>query len=374
MLKEFTMNKEYQRCTFCIMDTSDPEIVFDNQGICNHCKRQQHLQKTRGYRKGISEIELNTIIENIKHKQKNRQYDVVVGVSGGVDSAYALHYSVKLGLRVLAVHVDAGWNSETAVSNIEKLCQKLNVDLHTIVVDWRLMKELQRSFLYSGLPNLDIPQDHVFMAAVFKFALKNRVKFMINGSNYATEGILPTSWGYDAMDYRFIKSVHKRHGRKTSIRKLPKLNFVEYLFYNFNVSRVNILNYIPYSKTSALDYLSNEYGWNYYGGKHFESRFTKFFQSYYLVKKYGFDKRIAHLSSQIVNLEIERDDALSVLASPTYVDESSLNDDLNFVLKKTEIAFEAWQKILEMKPCTEEDYKNTKKLRRLLFKIRNRFV
>ena len=368
------MTKEYQRCTFCIMDTTDPEIVFDDQGRCNHCIRQEYLQQTWGYRKGISEAELSKIIETIKQKQKNKKYDVVVGVSGGVDSAYALEYSVKLGLRVLAVHVDAGWNSEIAVSNIEKLCNALNVDLHTIVIDWSQMKELQRALILSGLPNLDIPQDHVFMAGVFKFAFKNKVKYMINGSNFATEGILPTSWGYDAMDYRFIKSVYKKHGRKTPIRRLPKMNLIEYLFYNLFIKRINLLNYIPYSKTNALNHLSTKYNWNYYGGKHFESRFTKFFQSYYLVKKYGFDKRIAHLSSQIVNLEIERDDALSVLASPSYVDESSLNDDLNFVLKKTEIAFEAWQKILEMKPCTEDDYKNTKKLRRLLFKIRNRFV
>jgi N-acetyl sugar amidotransferase len=367
------MTKEYQRCTFCIMDTTDPEIVFDDHGRCNHCKRQEYLQQTRGYRKGISEVELSEIIETIKQKQKNKNYDVVVGVSGGVDSAYALEYSVNLGLRVLAVHVDAGWNSEIAVSNIEKLCNALNVDLHTIVIDWSQMKELQRAFILSGLPNLDIPQDHVFMAGVFKFAFKNKVKYMINGSNFATEGILPTSWGYDAMDYRFIKSVYKIHGRKTSIRRLPKLNLIEYSLYNLFIKRINLLNYIQYSKTDALNHLSNKYKWNYYGGKHYESRFTKFFQSYYLVKKYGFDKRIAHLSSQIVNKEIERELALSSIMHSINPTEHSFSSDLDFVLKKTEISHEEWNKVIESTPLAEDDYKNTKKIRRMITKYRSAF-
>ena len=176
------------------------------------------------------------------------------------------------------------------------------------------------------------------------------------------------------MDYRFIKSVYKKHGRKTSIRRLPKLNLIEYLFYNLFIKRINLLNYIPYSKTDALNHLSNKYNWNYYGGKHYESRFTKFFQSYYLVKKYGFDKRIAHLSSQIVNKEIDREVALSSIMHSLYPTEHSVSSDLEFLLKKTEISHEEWNNVLTKNNFTEDDYKNTKKIRKLIFKIRRRFI
>jgi N-acetyl sugar amidotransferase len=351
------------------MDTSDPDIIFDEQGICNHCKRQIQLQRNRGYRKGVSERELETIVRLIKHKQRKAEYDVVVGVSGGVDSAFSLHYAVNLGLRVLAVHVDAGWNSEVAVSNIEKLCNGLSVDLHTIVVDWYSMKELQRAFLLSGLPNLDVPQDHVFASAVYRFAKKNKIRFIFNGSNFATEGILPKSWGYDAMDYRFIRSVYKKHGRGMSIKKIPKLSLLEFIYFSSQVKRINVLNYLDYSKSSALKVLNEFYGWNYYGGKHFESRFTKFFQSVYLVQKYGYDKRVAHLSSLVVNKEITRDHAISIIESDVFL-EIEAEQELQYILKKTEITDQEWNRIMFSQPNDESFYPNSKKIRSFLINLR----
>jgi len=365
------MNNDYQRCTYCIMDTTDPYITFDEDGVCNHCKRQKNLQLNRGYHKGISEIELEKLVSKIKHSQRKKEYDVVIGVSGGVDSAYSLHIAVKLGLRVLAVHVDAGWNSEIAVSNIEKLCSKLDVDLHTIVVDWREMKELQRAFILSGIPNLDIPQDHVFVAAVYLFANKNRVRYIINGSNFATEGILPKSWGYDSMDYRFIQSIYSKFGRKKNIQKIPMLSLPLFVFLNFRIKKIKILNYVNYSKTTALSLLSELYDWQYYGGKHFESRSTKFFQSYYLPNRYFYDKRLAHLSSLIVNGELSREEAFSILNQKIYEHKEELSD-LDYILKKTDLTRFDWQNMMDSSKVDESNYRNSKRLRAFLSNLRAR--
>jgi N-acetyl sugar amidotransferase len=364
------MNKEYQRCTFCIMDTSDPEIVFDEQGICNHCKRQQHLQKTIGYREGISEVELNSIIEIIKHKQKNKQYDVVVGVSGGVDSAYALHYSVKLGLRVLAVHVDAGWNTEVAVNNIKKLCSSLDVDLHTVVIDWAQMRELQRAIILSGISNLDIPQDHVFVAGLYEMAFKYRVRFIINGSNFATEGIFPSSWEQNEMDAVLIKDINKKYSRTKQINKLPIMSIYKYLFYNLYFSKIYLLNHLPYSKSEAVALLQKLYDWEYYGGKHFESRFTRFFQSSYTIERFNYDKRIAHLSSLIVNGEITRHSAIEEIGKPPY-ENSLMISDLEYLLKKIDLSLDEYNHIIQS-PKNFNKLKNSSDVLEFLLKVRNR--
>lgn len=361
---------EYRICKRCIMDTTDSEIVFDDKGYCNHCNRQIELVRTRGYRKTISEVELEQIINTIKKDGKGRKYDVILGISGGVDSAYLLHLAHKMNLRILAVHVDAGWNTDVAVKNIEKLCSKLNIDLHTVVVDWETMKELQRAYMFSGLPNLDIPQDHAFLAAMYNYALKYRVKYMLNGSNFATEGILPQSWGYDAMDFKSIKSVFEEHGRKGSLKKYPKVSLLKYYYALFRIKRVNLLNYVDYSKMTAIEVLEKEYGWAYYGGKHFESRFTRFFQSYYLPKKFGYDKRRAHLSSLVMNKEMSREEAVAEIEKLPY-DSALINEDLEYILKKLDITRAEWEEIMSA-PCkTENDYKNSKKIRQFLLKQKN---
>lgn len=364
------MTGNYQQCTFCVMDTSDPEIVFDELGVCNHCKNQKHLMATRGYKGKESDIELDLLVKKIKKESRNKEFDVVLGISGGVDSAYALYTAVNLGLRVLAVHVDAGWNSEVAVSNIQKLCAGLSVDLHTIVIDWSVMRDLQRAFILSGLSNLDIPQDHVFLAAVFKFASSKGIKFMINGSNFATEGIFPNAWEYDPMDYLFIKSVYKEHGNRLRLKSIAHLGFFEYYYYHFQIKKINILNYIDYSKSVALRELHDNFDWNYYGGKHFESRFTRFFQSYFTMKKYGYDKRTAHLSSLIVNEEITRETAINELETPPY-DQQLMQNDLEYILKKTNVSMEEWNNIILSPPVSEDNYRNSKRVRNIIMRTRN---
>jgi N-acetyl sugar amidotransferase len=367
------MTENYQRCTYCIMDTSDPDIIFDDQGVCNHCKRQIKLQQTRGYRKGVSEIELESIVQIIKDKQRNAEYDVVVGVSGGVDSAFVLHKAAELKLRVLAVHVDAGWNSETAVSNIKKLCQSLDIDLHTYVIDWNQMKELQRAFVLSGISNLDIPQDHVFLAGVYRLAREYKVKFVLNGSNFATEGIFPATWEHNPMDNQFIKQINKLYSRTKKINNLPIMSLYQYIFMNISLKKINLLNYFPYSKTETIKLLTTEYGWDYYGGKHFESRFTRFFQSYYTVKKYGYDKRIAHLSSLIVNGELSRQDALEIFKQIPY-DENLMKEDLMYILKKLDLTMDDWEYVLSKDRVVSTSIKNSSKLLDKLLLFRNRLI
>lgn len=218
----------YQICTRCIMDTTDPNISFNTDGVCNHCLQYDKDYELYGYHEGISEKKLKDIVDKIKKEEKDKEYDCILGISGGVDSSYLAYLAHKLGLRVLAVHVDAGWNSEIAVHNISKLCKKLNMDLHTIVIDWPTMKELQRAYMFSGLPNLDVPQDHAFVAAVYEYAKKYNIKYMLNGNNLATEGILPKAWGYSYIDYRSIKGVYKKHGRGMRLKKYPHFSIFRY--------------------------------------------------------------------------------------------------------------------------------------------------
>lgn len=355
--------REYQICKRCIMDVTDPMIKFDDEGICNHCRKFDVLNSLYGYRGEKTDKELEEIVKKIKKAGKNKEYDCVLGISGGVDSAYMAYIAKKLGLRVLAVHVDAGWNTDIAVENIKKVCEKLGYDLHTIVVDWPTMKELQRAYMFSGLPNLDVPQDHVFMAAVYKFARRYGLKYVLSGSNLATEGILPISWGYSASDYKSIKSVYKQNGRGRSLRKYPHFNLLKSIYYKLTLERFKLLNYVPYSKKEAMELLEREFDWKYYGGKHFESRFTKFFQSYYLPNKFGYDKKRAHLSSLIVGGEMTREQAILEMEDNSSYTQQEMLDDRDYILKKLDISLEDWeQKIMKAPNKTEEDYASNKKL------------
>jgi N-acetyl sugar amidotransferase len=345
------------------MDETDKLIQFDDNGVCNHCHEYDRNKKLLGYDTETSPKKHNQIITLLKQNGKKKEYDCILGLSGGVDSSYLLHHAVKNGLRVLAVHVDAGWNSEIAVKNIHKLCEKLNVELHTIVIDWPTIRELQRAYMFSGLPNLDIPQDHVFLAAIYDYARKNKIKYLLNGSNLATEGILPRSWGYSNIDFKSIQDVFHKFKRKGNLNKYPHFGLLKYIFCIKNkIIRIDLLNYINYSKKLAIYDLEKFYHWEYYGGKHFESRFTKFFQSYYLTTKFNYDKRLAHLSSLIVGGEISRDEALDEYLNKKPYNEESLIEDRNYILKKLGISFSEWGLIMASENKNENDYKNNKKM------------
>jgi N-acetyl sugar amidotransferase len=353
----------YQICNRCIMDTTDPEIKFDDQGNCNNCNSALELAKKIWFPDENGEKLLDAIFERIKHEERNKEFDCIIGLSGGVDSSYLAYLTVNKGLRPLVVHVDCGWNSEQAVKNIENVVKKLNIELHTFVVNWEEMKDLQRSFFKASLPDQDIPQDHAIFAALYNFADKNNIKYVLNGYNFATESILPDAWGFQAMDYRHLKSIYNNFGEK-KLKEYPHLNFFQRYIYFTLIKRmkiINPLNYINYQKDDAIEIMKKELGWQYYGGKHYESRFTKFFQSYYLPLKFNFDKRRAHLSSLIISGQISRDEALNKMKEKIY-SENEISFDLEFVAKKLDWSVQEFKAIIDLPPNRHENFATNESL------------
>jgi N-acetyl sugar amidotransferase len=309
--------RSYQICTRCIMDTSDPEITFNTLGQCNHCETAlrmlDHFSRIRADKsKTITEI-----VNEIKLHPGKEGFHAIIGVSGGVDSSYLLHMLSKQNIKLLAVHVDAGWNSIEAVRNINTMVSTLNIDLETIVIDWEEMQSLQVAYLKSGVINQDVPQDHAFFSSLYKLARKFDIKYVVSGSNYATESILPQAWGQNAMDGRQLIQINKKYGLR-KLRKYP-VTFLRDLYFHTYVLRsyrvVAPLNFVDYSKDTAMELLKKEYNWKDYGGKHKESRFTDYFQEIYLPDRFSIQKKRAHLSSLVVNGELSRESAIEVITS-----------------------------------------------------------
>ncbi len=341
-------DRSYQVCTRCIMDTTDPEIVFDNNGVCNHCHYFDNNVKPAWPSPAEGMLLLEEMIRTVKEYGKGKSYDCIIGLSGGIDSSFTATKVAEWGLRPLVVHVDAGWNSELAVMNIEQICRRCGFDLVTHVVDWEEMRDMQLAFLRSNLANQDVPQDHAFFAALYGHAEKAGIKYVINGSNYATESILPASWGYDAMDATHIKTIHSRFGSR-SRGKFPIVSFFDlYIKYPLilKMKVLKPLNYMAYNKEEAIQILEKDYGWRYYGGKHYESRWTRFFQAYYLPYKFGYDKRKAHLSSLVLSGQMSRSDALEALEAPLY-DEKMLAEDKIFIAKKLGLSLAEFEELIE---------------------------
>lgn len=370
------MSRDYQICVRCIMDTSDPDITFDTQGYCNHCNTVESLIKPQWYPNDEGRQKLGTMIQEIKAAQGANPYDSIIGLSGGVDSSYLAYIAKKeLGLNPLVVHVDAGWNSDEAVSNIENLTKRLGLDLHTIVINWEEMKDLQLAFLKAGVENQDIPQDHAFFAGLYSFSVKYKIKHVLNGSNFATESILPKSWGYNAMDSRYILDIHQKHGTG-KLKTFPTVSFYRrYIHYPF-IKRMKVikpLNYMPYNKQEAMKILEKEVGWKYYGGKHHESRFTKFFQSYYLPTRFGYDKRRAHLASQVMAGEITRAQALEEIKLPSY-NVGMIEDDMEFVAKKLGITLDQLKALVIQPRPVKGTYKSNEALIKCSLNLKRRLA
>jgi len=366
--------REYQICNRCIMDTTDSEIVFDKKGNCNHCNDAIERAKTMWFPNEEGERKLKAIAEEIKETQKNKEYDCIVGLSGGVDSSYLAYKIVQLGLRPLVIHIDCGWNSELAVKNVENIVKKLNLDLHTHVVDWQEMKDLQLAYFKANVANQDVPQDHAIFSALYSYAVKNRIKYVFNGGNFATECILPKSWGYINLDYKNLKSIHKKFGARR-LKKYPHVTFFKQYIYFPYIRKMKIvrpLNLMPYNKNNAIELMKKELDWQYYGGKHHESRFTKFFQAYYLPYKFNYDKRRAHLSSLIVSDQLSREEALKEMGQEIYPNATHV-EDMEYVAKKLGLSFEEFKTIINMPNKSYKDYGNNKKLYELGFKIRDKF-
>jgi N-acetyl sugar amidotransferase len=355
------------------MDSSDPDIVFDENGVCNHCKILMDRRDNYWLPDERGQAKLDELLGQIRAKGAGKEYDCLIGVSGGVDSSYLLlKAKEEWNLRLLAVHVDAGWNSELAVRNIELMVSKLGIDLHTIVVDWEEMKDLQVAFLKSGVQNQDIPQDHAFFAALYKEAGRQRVPYVLTGGNYATESILPSAWGYSAGDLVHLRAIHKQYGKRR-LRKFPQIGFFYFNYYLPKVLKTRIvapLDLMPYSKRMAIAELERRFGWRYYGGKHYESRFTKFFQAYYLPTMFGFDKRRAHIASLIASGEITRDEALREMQKPLY-EPAELEKDKEFILKKLGLTPEAFQELLDAPKHSHRDYPTNEWMHKLRWATSN---
>lgn len=370
------MKKKYTICTKCIMDTTDPEIEFDEEGICNHCHRYYIELPKRVFRGIEAENKLTSIVNKIKKSGKNKEYDCLIGVSGGVDSTYVAYISKKMGLRPLAIHFDNGWNSELAVSNIEKALDKLGIDLYTYVIDWNEFKDLQLSFLKASTPDGEVPTDHAISALLFKEASKRGIKYIISGMNFATESMSVRMWAYGHSDWKYIKSVHSLFGKKT-LKRYPHFSFFDLFFWTFikRIESVSILNYFNYNKDEVVNLLKDELGWEYYGGKHYESVYTRFYQGYVLPKKFNIDKRIGHFSDLIRSGQMSRDEALNEIGKVGYSEEMR-RIDYDFVLKKLDLNEHSFNDILNSKNKTFLDYPNRSKsvaiLKSLVNYLRNK--
>lgn len=367
------MTNKYQICTNCVMDTSDSRITFDENGVCDHCiDFYTHVKpKWESDEKGRKELE--NIVKKIKKEGKKRDFDCLLGLSGGIDSSYMLHVAVKeLGLRPLVFHVDGGWDSELSVHNINVMIDKLGLDLYTEVINWEEMRDFQLAFFKSGVPHIDIPQDHAFIATLYNYADKYKIKYILNGGNISTEGVRnPMEWLYYGTDMVHIHDILKKFGT-VKMETYPFSSVLRHKFYLRYIKGVTVvkpLNYLPYIKADAIKILEEEYGWKSYPQKHFESRFTKFFEGYWLPERFGFDTRRVQFSSLILTGQMTREEALEKLSKLPY-DPETIGDEFNYIAKKLQISPEELNSYFTMPKKFYWDYKNQENL----FKIGAKFL
>ena len=347
------MNANIKVCARCVLDTSVPDITFDDSGECNYCKQFDAIIKDTPNDQ-LGEINMLKILDKIKAKGKYKKYDVLVGVSGGVDSTYLVHYAIKNGLRVLAANFDNGWHSEIAVSNIKNCLQKLGVDLVTYVVDYDEMKDILLSYMKAGIPWVDGPTDIAINSTLFKIANKNRIKYIFTGSSIRTEGKQPDEWTHT--DSRQLKFIQNKFGTK-KLKTFPTLSPFQLIYFGIirNIKMIRPFNYMKYSKSSAKQLLQEEYAWRDYGGHHHESAFTKFIIGYWLPRKFGIDKRKITYSAQVRSGLLERGKALELLAQPPF-DPGLIEEDRNYVIKKLGITTEEFIRIWNTPNRSTYDY------------------
>lgn len=366
------MQREYQICTNCVMDTSDSRITFDEHGVCDHCKDFYENVKPKWHTDEKGKKELEAIVAKIKKDGEGKEFDCILGLSGGVDSSYMLHIAVKeFGLRPLVFHVDGGWNSELAVHNIQVMIDKLGLELYTEVINWEEMKDFQLAFFKSGVPHCDIPQDHAFVATLYNFADKYNIKYIINGGNISTECVRnPMEWLYYGTDMAQLHDIMKRYST-VEMKTYPFSSIFRhkiYLRYIRGVQVIKMLNYRPYVKEEALKLLQNEYGWTPYPQKHFESRFTKFFEGYWLPERFGFDTRRVQYSSLILTGQMTRDEALEKLNKTAY-DPNTIDDEFNYIATKLGISRDELKAYQNMPKNFYWDYKNQESVFKLGAKV-----
>jgi N-acetyl sugar amidotransferase len=350
-----------QVCKRCVMDMTDSKIIFDSHGICDHCLTFDSKIRPNWDTSSVGKQKIIRIAENIKKAGSDKEFDCIIGMSGGIDSSYLVYLAtMELGLKPLVFHVDAGWNSQQAVHNIEQITERLGLDLYTEVIDWEEMKDLQLSFFKSGVPHIDTPQDHAFFATMYKFANKHGIKHILTGGNYSTECIRnPLEWMYFQSDVRQIKDIHRQFGR-AKLKNFPLTNILWHKIYLPYIKGIKVyrpLDFMPYDKELATQLLVDEFGYERYAQKHFESRFTRFYESYWLPEKFGFDTRKVQFSSLILTGQMTREEALEKLKIPAY-DPDIIEHDFEYIANKLEIPTEELQSYLKSPNKSYRDYKN----------------
>jgi N-acetyl sugar amidotransferase len=347
------------------MDTSDPDIMFDSEGCCNHCTNAiaRHKAPPHSLTGDEKSAIVRAKVDEMRKAGEGKRYDCLIGLSGGVDSTFVARAVKGLGLRPLAVHLDNGWDSELAVKNIENICTKLGIDLVTLVLDWETFKALQIAFLRASTPDSEIPSDHAIFASMYKIAKRHGIGYIVSGYNAASESILPAAWSQGHFDWKYIRSVNRLFGGKP-LRGFPHFGFMPFVrlvtgkAYVPGIEMFNLLDFLEYDKEEAKRIIARELDWRDYGRKHGESNYTKIFQEYILPKKFGFDKRRAHYSSLIAAGQLERSVALSMLEEPLYKDERSLEEDIGYLVNKLGLTREEFDAILSALPKRYSDYPN----------------
>lgn len=347
------------------MDTSDSKITFDEQGVCDHCRRFYSDVQPNWHTDHRGREAANKIIKKIKMYGRNKEFDCIIGMSGGVDSSYMLHVAVQeFGLRPLVFHVDGGWNSQIAVNNIGVMVDKLGLDLYTEVINWEEMKDFQLAYFKSGLSNLDVPQDHAFISTLYNYASKYKIKYILNGGNYSTECVRnPMEWLYYGTDMAQIKDIRRQFGT-IPLETYPFSSVFRhkiFLRYIRKIEVIKLLNYVPYIKSEAIELLKKEYNWQPYPQKHFESRFTKFYEGYWLPKKFNYDTRKVQYSSLILTGQMKREEALRELSKPAMTEETA-SQEFEYVATKLGISEDELRQYLDAPNKTYKDYKNQEKL------------
>ena len=360
-LKKLTRNMKYQICTKTVMDTSDSRIAFDSNGVCDHALDFYKNVMPNWHTGEVGKNKLASIVNKIKVDGKNRDFDCILGLSGGVDSSYMLHLAVKeFGLRPLVFHVDGGWNSELAVHNIQVMVDRLNLDLYTEVINWEEMKEFQLAWLKSGVPHIDIPQDHAFIATLYKFAEKYNIKYILNGGNISTECVRnPLEFFYYGTDILHINDILNKFSN-ARLKTYPFSSIFRhkiYLRFFRGIKVIRPLNYRPYIKSEAVKILQQEYEWRPYPQKHFESRFTRFYEGYWLPKRFGFDPRRVQFSSLILTGQMTRSEAIRELEMSSY-DSLTINQEFEYIATKLGITVNELEEYFHLPKKFYWNYKN----------------
>jgi N-acetyl sugar amidotransferase len=361
-----------QTCTRCVLDSTIKGISFNEKGVCKFCEefdKATTVEMSKDEKKNA----LNSLVKKIQADGKGKEYDCIIGLSGGVDSSYVAYLTKQFGLRPLAIHLDNGWNAELAVNNIENICNKLKIDLSTYVINWQEFKDLQIAFLKASVANAETPTDHAIFASLYKLARKFNIKYILDGNNKNTEFVRKelTSGGYAYTDLSQIKDIHRRFG-KVKLKTFPMMGMLNKFFKNkfFGIKQISILNYTDYNKFDAVEVLKKEFEWKPYDGKHHESVFTKWHQLVYLPRKFNFDKRKVHLSDLVLSKQMSRDEALSELEKKTVTD-LDLQQLEEYIQKKLGLSEVEYSQIMNAPPRDFTDYRNSKWIINLYYRLKN---